>query len=156
MLHFSYAQNEGEIEQSQNIFYAEALGPGGFGSVNFERIVLSKGMFQTSVRLGLCLNRFKDFRDKFNPDIAIPLNVGIAYGNQFKGEVFLGTTYTNNVIVSMDLEPERTTAFHLFAGAGLRYQPYGKGLFARIGYSPLLEKFTQFRHWGYLSIGWMF
>lgn len=154
--HCANAQDNVNVANiSKNIFYLEGLGPGGLGSVNYERIVYKKDLFQTSVRLGLGFNRFNDFRDKFNPDFSVPIGVGIAFGTRFKGEAFVGTTYTNNVVATPTLEPERTTALHAYFGIGARYQSY-KGLFARIGYSPLLEKFTYFRHWGYLSIGWVF
>ena len=82
------AQSESQDNIGRNLFYFEALGAGGLGSINYERVVMKNNLFQTSVRLGLCFNRFKDFRDKFNPDIAIPVNVGIAYGKRFKGELF--------------------------------------------------------------------
>ncbi len=151
---FSHGQEEEVV--SDNIVYIEALGAGGLGSLNYERITFRKSGFQIGIRLGVAVNKFKDFKNKFNPDFAFPITANFAYGSAFKGEINIGTTYTNTVSADNTLQIQRSTAMHGIVAAGFRYQPKHSGLFFRTGYSPILEKFTRLRHWGYLSIGIVF
>jgi len=139
--------------EARNIIYLEAGGFGGLGSFNYERTAFSQSNFQIGARIGLGFNKMKDFRNTFNPDIAVPIAACFTYGRNFKGEINIGTTYTNNVTAGPELSVVRSTAIHGALAAGFRYQRMNKGLFLRLGYSPLFEKFSSIRHWGYLSIG---
>ena len=146
----SSAQDEVE---ARNIIYLEAGGFGGLGSFNYERTAFNLSNFQIGARIGIGFNRMKDFRDKFNPDIAVPIAACFTYGRKFKVEINIGTTYTNNVSAGPKLTVVRSTAIHGALAAGFRFQNPDKGAFFRIGYSPLFEKFSSIRHWGYASIG---
>ena len=119
------------------MFYLEAGGFGGFGSLNYEHLVFTANNFQIGTRLGLGFNRFKDFRNKFNPDLAFPIGVCFAYGTKIKGEIGLGTTYTNIVHAGADLNVERSSEIHGNLLIGVRFQKRDKGALFRIGYSPI-------------------
>jgi len=145
----------------KNAVYIEALGIGGLGSINYEHFVFEKNRFIIGVRLGLSTYRITDFRNKFNPDVIIPISVNFLYGTKHKLEIGLGNTYTNTVHAGLDLSPERETAIHGNAYIGYRLQFLTKkpilkninGFVIRIGYSPLFEYFRSVRHWGGLSFG---
>ena len=149
-----HSSAQDQLPPSINLIYAEAGGYGGVGSLNYERIIWSSHKFQIGPRIGLGCNRFKDFRDKFNPDISIPLGLTLAFGNNFKGEIGVGTTYTSTVYAAPGLLPERRNLIHGNALIGMRYQKLGKGPLFRIGYSPIFETFSRLRHWPYLAFGW--
>jgi hypothetical protein len=129
------------------------MGYGGLASVNYERISYTRGLLQLGPRIGLGVNRFMDYRPKFNPDFAIPFGFGLAFGKNWKGEFGLGTTFSSVVQVGNDLEPIRQTLVHGNFNIGVRYQKEGGGFLLRAGYSPIIEKFSYFRHWPYLAIG---
>lgn len=145
---------EKDEQEAINLVYLEAGGFGGFGSLNYERLVFTKDYFQVGSRLGLGLNRFKDFRNKFNPDISIPIGVNFAYGTRIKGEIGIGTTYTNIVHAGPSLGVERSSEIHGNLLIGVRFQKRERGALFRLGYSPIFEKFSKIRHWPYISFGW--
>ena len=138
------------------MIYLEAGGYGGIGSLNYERVSYTKDMFQLGPRIGIGFNRFMDYRPKFNPDFAVPFGICLAFGKNWKGEFGLGTTFSSVVHVGDQLEPERQTLVHGNANIGVRYQKAQGGFLFRIGYSPIFEKFSYFRHWPYLALGLSF
>lgn len=140
----------------QNMVYLEAFGYGGLASLNYERVAYTKGIFQLGPRVGLGINRFMDYRPKFNPDFAIPFGVCFAVGKNWKAEFGLGTTFSSVVQVGDDLEPLRQTLVHGNANVGVRYQKPDGGFILRAGYAPIFEKFSHLRHWPYLALGLSF
>jgi len=78
-----------EQKSIRNLIYLEAFGAGGYGSLNYERII-----FQTrnklppnlkiGVRLGISTFHLKDFNNKFNPDVIIPVAINAIYGRLLK------------------------------------------------------------------------
>ncbi|MDX2360985.1 MAG: hypothetical protein QNK23_09275 [Crocinitomicaceae bacterium] len=154
----SFAQND---SIAYNAFYVEALGIGGLGSINYERFVFMKSKFTLGVRLGLSTHRMTDFRNKFNPDILVPISVNAMYGGKHRIEIGVGTTYSSIVYATAEFVPERETAMHGNVYLGYRFQFYtkkpflknAKGFLFRIGYSPIFEYFSSIRHWGGLSFG---
>lgn len=121
--------------------------------MNYERVTYTHGIFQLGPRIGVGINRFMDYRPKFNPDIAIPFGVSFAFGKNWKAECGLGTTFSSVVQVGDDFEPIRQTLVHGNANIGVRYQKADGGFVFRAGYSPIFEKFSHLRHWPYLAIG---
>lgn len=145
-----------ESTESRNLFYLEGGGFGGIGSLNFERITYTRGFFSLGPRIGFGFNRFKDFTNHFNPDITIPFGVLFTAGTNWRGEIGVGTTYSSVVHVGDELEPERVNEVHANLCIGARYQPTNGGLLLRAGYSPIIERFSYYRHWAYLAIGIVF
>lgn len=144
---------QSESKPSDETAFLEVGGFAGLGSINYEKMLVTKGICSLGPRFGLGFNRFMDYRDKFNPDFAIPLALSMHAGKNWKGEFGIGITYSNVVHAGTDLEPERQSAMHLNGNIGARYQNMNGGLMIRIGYSPLIERFNYFRHWAYLGIG---
>ncbi len=152
----SVCHGQSESEPANNLLYLEAGGFGGIGSLNYERISYSRGLFNIGPRFGFGFNRFKDFQENFNPDIAIPFGVHFTYGKRWKGEVGVGTTYTSVVHANSFLEPERASEVHGNLCVGVRYQNQTGGFLFRAGYSPIFERFSMVRHWPYLAVGFSF
>ena len=141
---------------ASNAVYLEFGGNAGYGSVNYERIALTTKKIQLSVRAGLSTLKIKDYRDKFNPDIVIPLAFNVMYGKDHKLETGLGTTFINTVSVGENLSPKRTSALHGNLHIGYRYQKATGGLLFRFCYTPLFDFSSSFRHWAGVSVGYAF
>lgn len=149
----SFAQ---DTTVASNAIYLELGGNAGYGSLNYERMILSKNKFQLSVRAGLSTLKMVDYRDKFNPDIIIPVALNVTYGNNHKIETGIGSTYTNMVNVGGNLSPERTSVLNGNLHLGYRYQKSNGGILFRVCYTPLFESFNSFRHWAGISVGYTF
>lgn len=142
---------------AKNIVFIEALGVGGYGSINYERIVPTKTQVNFGIRAGLSVMRIRDFNYKFNPDIVIPFAVNFIYGTKHRAEIGIGQSLTNMVQANAESgEAERNTSFHATASIGYRYQKQTGGLYIRVVYSPIYENYNRLRHWGGLSLGFAF
>lgn len=132
-------------------------GPGGYGSVNFERIFLIKKQFSLTARIGLGTYHVKDYTNKFNPDIIIPIAINGSYGKDHKAEFGIGQSISSIVQADeADLNPTRNTNFSTFFSMGYRYKKTTGHLFFRIAYTPLIEYNKTWRNWGGVSFGYVF
>jgi hypothetical protein len=140
-----------------NLVYIELAGPGGYGSLNYERILFSVSEIQLGVRCGVSTYHVKDYTNNFNPDILIPISINGYYGNVHKLQVGVGQTFANIVHAgSADFEPVRKTNFHTYFSIGYQYQMNSNGVFFRIAYTPVIEFNSYFRHWAGVSAGYTF
>ncbi len=154
--HVAFSQKTSE-EIARNSIYLEAGGIGGFGSLNYERMVFIKNHFTFAARFGLSTYNIKDYTNKFNPDLVFPIVLNACYGKNHKIECGIGETFT--ALVQADLEalkPKRTTNFHLNFNIGYRYQKNTGGIILRCGYTPIITYHQYYRHWLGVSIGYAF
>jgi len=145
------------LEQSRNVLFIEGLGIGGYGSFNYERLLPLREKFNVGIRIGVSTYHINDFTGEFNPDIIIPLAVSGLYGNNHKLEFGFGNTIAN--IVQADFsngEPERISNLNANFTLGYRYQRNNGGVVFRCGYTPIIEFYKDYRHWGGISIGFAF
>lgn len=142
---------------SKNIIFLEVGGPGGYGSMNFERTILKHQKVTVNGRIGLSTVHLKNHLRKINPDVIIPFSIHACYGNAHKAEVGLGETFTYMNVVNFDnYETKRNSYFHTAVSLGYRYQPNHSGIFVRLAYTPVFERNISLRHWGALSLGYTF
>ncbi|UCH14728.1 MAG: hypothetical protein JSV22_01895 [Bacteroidales bacterium] len=142
---------------TRNLIYLEVAGVGGYGSVNYERVIYSKKYLMLAMRFGMSSYHIKDYTNKFNPDILIPLSINGFYGKNHKIELDVGQTFAN--IVHADLsgfKPERITNFHTNFSVGYRYQKNTGGIVFRCAYNLIIEFNRYFRHWAGISFGYSF
>ena len=133
--------------------YAEALGPGGFGSVNYEQPLVRSGGGEARLRAGIGSMRFRDFTGRLNPDLTLPVGAILTYGHKWRPELGGGVTLTSTVRPGPDdYRPWREQDLHGWLSAGLRWTPRSRGWFLRATYDPVIA-FGRLRHWGGLSIG---
>ncbi len=152
----AFAQKD-SLKISRNLLYLEVGGAGGYGSVNYERVLLDQNRFMFTARLGLSSYHIKDFRNDFNPDILIPLALRGSYGANHKIELGIGQTVAN--IVHFDFtenKPARKTDFHAFLSLGYRYQKSPGGIFFRFAYHQVFEFNEYLTHWAGVSFGYSF
>jgi hypothetical protein len=141
----------------KNILFVELGGPGGYGSVNYERTLIKQNKISIQGRMGLSTVHLKNHYRKLSPDIIIPLSIHFCYGSSHKAEIGLGETFTYMNVVNFDnYGSKRNSYFHSFISLGYRYQPIKSRIFARIAYTPILERNINLRQWGSLSLGYQF
>jgi hypothetical protein len=142
---------------AHNHLYAEVGGAGGYGSVNYERVLLNKKYLTFALRLGIGTYHLKDYTNKFNPDLIVPFSLNGYYGKNHKLEIDLGQVLADIVIAdNSDFQPKRELDFHSFFSIGYRYQKNAGGIVFRCMYSPIIEYNRYFRHWAGISIGYSF
>lgn len=137
-----------------NRVYVEAFGIGGYGSLNYERILFSKNKLKLGLRVGVSTYHLMDYRVKFNPDIILPFSVNSFYGNHHQLEIGVGQTVTSLVSANELRKVERNNSLHATFNIGYRYEK--SRLLFRICYSPIIEYYNYFHHWGGISIGYRF
>lgn len=145
------------ISISKNIVYLEAGGHGGYGSINYERLVYTKKLFTLSARIGLGTYHIKAYTGKLSPDLIIPLALEGCYGKTNKIELGIGQTTASTLIFDKtDFSSKRTLNFSTILLVAYRYQKKQKGFFFRCAYTPIIEFNTYFRHWAGLAFGYSF
>ena len=78
------------------------------------------------------------------------------YGTVHHVEFGAGQTVSSIVHVGLCLQAERQNNFNGVAIIGYRYQKNLGGFMFRLTYSPIIEKNKFFRHWGGISVGYVF
>lgn len=157
LLNYEAKSQVDTITLSRNSVYLEIVGIGGYGSLNYERIVLERNRFKFGLRIGVSTYNISDYTTKFNPDIIIPISVNGLYGNNHIIEFGIGSTISNIVQASSsNWKPERVTNINANFTIGYRYQKKQGGVIFRCSYTPIIEFYKYFRHWGGISIGYAF
>lgn len=125
--------------------YLEALGSGGFGSINHEWGFLRKSSWQLLLRSGFS---FVPIDSNNGAVLIFPIMVHAVYGSgSHKLDVGIGQTFSV------------TTRGDFFLRApvsvGYRLNPRNSRMFYRIAYTPIISYLIdqQLEHWGGVSIG---
>jgi hypothetical protein len=151
------AQSDTVVKFATNILYLEIAGPGGFGSLNFEKLFLNENLLKAGFRSGVSTGHILDYVNKFNPDIILTFAINSYYGNNHKLETGIGQTISN--IVHFDTSEGRAirkTNFSSNLTLGYRYQQNDDGILFRCSYTPILENNKKFRNWFGFSFGYAF
>lgn len=150
------AQENGKPLVKQAL-YLEALGIGGFGSINYERSLLIKSLHQINGRIGFSTLNTRDFTNTLNPDFIFPIAINWLYGKNHKLEIGFGQAITNIVVASsLNGQPTRVTKLNANFNLGYRYQKSTGGFLFRCGYTPIYEHYENYRHWAGVSFGYAF
>ncbi len=146
------------VHSSENLYSisVEALGVGGWGSLNIERDILKYKNINLSVRLGLSTYKIKDFENKWNPDVIVPFGLHLNYGKRHIAEMGIGSTLSS--IPKFDYKRKNKRRFyHLNYFASLAYKFQLNALtFIKLTYYPLVLQPGYFKHWAGLSVGYRF
>lgn len=142
---------------ARNQIYLEVAGVCGYGSINYERIMYSKKYLMFATRCGISTYHIKDYTNRFNPDILIPLAINGYYGKSHKIELGVGEIFSNIVHAGEnDFKPKRITKLHTILSIGYRYQKNKGGMVLRCTYTPIIEFNNYLRHWAGISFGYSF
>jgi hypothetical protein len=142
---------------TKNIAFAEVAGAGGFGSVNYERKLIQKNKFKSSIRGGLGAYHVTDYEMKFNPDLLVPLTLFFYYGEKHHIDFGFGETISSMIYLDYDkMDKKRSYHLHTNFSLGYRYQKSTGGLFFKLNYTPFIEYNKNYKHWGSASLGYAF
>lgn len=149
-----YAQDSLPKPSSQSVSI-QVGGPAGLGSVNYERIILRGKSAGITIRAGISSNHLRDFENKVNPDIILPILLNGFLGERHKLELGIGPAFSSVVSYHSSIhQKSRKTQFSTVFQAGYRFQPRISRFYMGIYYSPIYEYNARFRHWGALSVGY--
>lgn len=141
----------------QHAAYIEFTGNQGNNTLNYERIFTLKPLLNIAARIGIGAYHLKDFTNRFNPDLVIPVAVNAWYGKNHHIEMGIGETITSMVNYDVqEADKVRDQFIHTQFNIGYRYQKQHKGLLFRCGYTPFLAFNKTWRHWGGFSLGYAF
>jgi hypothetical protein len=141
----------------RNTLFLEAGGLGGYGSLNYEKLILHKNQIMSTIRVGISTYRVVDFTNKFNPDVILPVTFNALYGQNHKIELGIGNTFSTIVRASLpDMKATRTLDFNTIFSFGYRFQKNTGGVMYRCAYTPILEFNEYLRHWLGISFGYSF
>lgn len=150
------AQDSEKEKIKKNLLFIEVGGAGGYGSINYEYLVKKINKLKFSARIGLSTYHLNDYTNEFNPEIIMPIGVNAYYGSKHNIDVGLGQTITSLVYAgNKNYQPKRRTRLNTNLFIGYRYQGK-KGFLFKIGYAPIIENQTMFRHWASLTLGYNF
>lgn len=153
---FSTAQSK-TANEFKHLVYIEVGGIGGYGSVNYEKIIFQRNYLAASARIGLSTYHLIDFRNNFNPDMIIPFSMYLHYGNKHKIELGTGVSFVSLIKKNpVTYKPERSIDIHYNYSIGYRFQKSSSHLFFRGALTPILEFNRFFRFWGGISLGYIF
>ncbi|MFY7908881.1 MAG: hypothetical protein ACOVO2_04995 [Emticicia sp.] len=161
-VHFKTFSQLDSQKSIRNLVYLEAFGAGGYGSLNYERIIFKQRNqltpnLKVGVRLGISTFHLKDFNNKFNPDVIIPVSVNAIFGKTHHLELGFGQTLSNVTQTNnMTFAVERQTTLDSHFTAGYRYQKSERGIIFRLNYSPIISSDKLYNSWFGLSIGYGF
>ena len=129
-----------------------------YGSLNYERLLFSKNNNVITGKVGFSSYRLKDFERKFNPDMIFPLSVQYLKKRNNHHAVFgIGQTLSSVVKASRDFSS--TVRENKLSGSfivGYRFQKREHPFYIQASYSPILEFYKTWIHWGGISLGYNF
>lgn len=136
--------------------YLEGGGSGGYGSLNYERIVHAKNKYSLALRFGIGTYHVTDYTNKLNPDIILPIMVNAYYGQNHKMELGVGQSFISVVQHDANFKADRVSNLNTLFSIGYRYQKSTGGILFRFAYTPIIEYNKHFRNWFGISIGYTF
>lgn len=145
----------------KNEVYIEIGGPSVLASLNYNRNFILQEKIFLSLHLGIGAFHLKDFTNKFNPDITLPIGIDFNYifssysNGHFSASIGGGNTFTSIVILSNNFTPVRAIENSGFLKIGANWH-FKKHFYIGLAYTPIFEKYKTLRHWGGLSIGYAF
>lgn len=83
------------------------MGVGGWWGVHYERSWLSYHNFKFNTRLGFSTYSLRDFENVLNPDIQIPMSLGIAYGDRHQVGFKTGVTAHRVVVIKKEVKTSK-------------------------------------------------
>ncbi len=144
------------LTKATQAVFVEALGSAGLGSMNYERSLLNAGRVNVGARIGVGTIHLRNFEQRFDPDLIVPVGVFATWGGRFRAEIGGGAAITSITYPDpVTFEPARRAEVQAWSSIGFRFSNPGGGVLFRFAYTPLWE-FGNLRHWGGVSFGYSF
>lgn len=146
-----------EIIGKKNLMFLELGGAAGYGSVNYELLVKKLQKMKLSARVGLSSHKFRDFQNKFNPDIIVPISINTYFGYNHHIELGVGQVFSSIIYADkVNFEPRRRNNLSTNISIGYRFQNEAPGTVFKIAYTPIIQNNRVFTNWFSAAIGQFF
>ncbi|MFN8417614.1 MAG: hypothetical protein U0U66_14890 [Cytophagaceae bacterium] len=105
----------------------EFFGPGWYNNirglpvVEFDYVLYKKNNISYYAQLGLGVIKFRDFDLKFNPDMVLPISLGVCVGKKLQPDFRLGVFYSNTVVLDESFNKKRNSNFSSFVSPGIKW-----------------------------------
>jgi hypothetical protein len=137
--------------------YIEVLGNQFNQTYNYEYQIHYTKYWHIGLRAGIGAYHIKDFENKFNPDLLLPLAINGWFGNKHCIEGGIGQTLVSSVKYDIsERQKNRAVSMHTQFNIGYRFQKNSGGFQFRALYAPFINNNKTFRHWGGFSVGYVF
>ena len=132
-------------------------GIGGYGALSYEVVFWEKIPFEVSGKVGFSFYRWRDYERKWNPDLLFPVSVQTRWKwKQHQAVMGIGQTISSIVQADVDFEKERKFGWNGSVILGYGFQQLNSPWRFQLLYTPLWEHYNRWRHWGGLSVGFIF
>lgn len=139
-----------------NQVFLEIGGVGGFGSINYERILNIQERYKINGTVGFSTYHFVDYNQKINPDLIFPFSLNFLFGNQkMKLETGIGMVFTSiNVYIEGDEGLIKENNVHYALSLKARYDK--KNMCYKFGLNSIFHVNIKNWLWGGFSMGYKF
>jgi hypothetical protein len=132
---------------------AEAGGPAGLASLNYEFSSYIKPRFQLGINTGLGSFKLIDFRNRLNPDLIVPISLQSFYGRGKHSLVTAVGIVGSYMVYAHEMGVRREWQMGYFARLGYRFRKSEKARFSyQIGYIPIINVDGNLKHWSGLLV----
>lgn len=144
------------INPYHNGIFITIGGASGIGSLSYERKIVAYKALSLWAHAGIGTFKIRDFRDRFNPDLLIPIGLNTRIG-QKKHSGIAGMGMVLNYFVMADgAQAVRNTSFGYFAKLGYRFTFNQNRTYLQLAYTPILNRNNYIHNWAGLSIAYAF
>lgn len=144
------------LTKATQAVFVEALGNAGLGSMNYERSFFVAGRGKAGARIGFGTIHLRNFEQRFDPDLIVPIGLFATWGGRFRAEAGGGAALTSITYPDPStFEPARRAEVQAWSSIGFRFSKPEGGVLFRVAYTPIWE-FGKLRHWGGFSVGYSF
>ena len=130
----------------------------GFGSLSYEYLLKHRENWHLSTSIGLSTIRLRNFKNDFQPDLIIPIQLLLRYG-EGSHHPEVGIAHSFHSIVKFDVaKGEAKREGNMSSGLllGYRFQNMDGWLIVKANYYLIYENYDQWRHWPGVCIGYAF
>ncbi len=136
--------------------FIEALGTGGYGSINISKNIYTFNKLALNARLGLGTYNLLDFQRNFNPDLIVPIEINARYGVKHFLNIGLGQVISSTVQSSLQTSIERNIILNSSLSFGYGFSFASGKLFTGVTYYLIFEQNKSLTQWPGLKLGYNF
>lgn len=131
-------------------------GATGLGSINYERRISTFRWLSVWAHAGFGTFKIKDFRNRFNPDLLIPVGLYTRIGERRHSAIAGMGSVLNNFVMAEGTTAVRNTSLGLFAKLGYRFTFNKNRTYFQLTYTPILNRNNYIHNWAGFCLAYAF
>lgn len=144
------------INPYRNSVFLTVGGATGLGSINYERRIRTFRSISLWTHAGMGTFKIKDFRDRFNPDLLIPVGLYTRIGQQRHSAIAGMGSVLNNFVRADGAAAVRSTSIGFFAKLGYRFTFNKNRTYVQLSYTPILNRNNYIHNWAGFCLAYAF